>query len=347
MISLAQKAQEGTKWTYLSGRIKALEKELISRNQYQTLILAKDPKELLRFLSDSAYKSAFRQEEDLFDYERILNSQLAAKLTWIRKYSPQPLVADYFKVRGDIQHLKSRIKSYLSKLPQQEAEEPSELELEKEHRDSLCSEQGEIIQEYLEAYRQIIRAWREKKSLQVVDFEADRKMLAIVYKMAEASSNDLIRRYTQAFLELKNLAALWRLKALGAPASLISEVLFIPPQSALTLEVINKLYEAPANIWPAMLSEFGYQDIFLEEDAAAPYRKGAVSASASGLEKRSDDFLMDILRRAKYIPFGIEVAFAYTAAFWIEILNLKIIIIAKLNHLTEDVIRAKVRQGYV
>jgi len=96
-----------------------------------------------------------------------------------------------------------------------------------------------------------------------------------------------------------------------------------------------------------MLSEFGYQDIFLEEEATAPHRKGAVSASVSGLEKRSDDFLMDILRRAKYIPFGIEVAFAYMAAFWIEILNLKIIIIAKLNHLTEDVIRAKVRQGYV
>ncbi|MEW6382324.1 MAG: V-type ATPase subunit [bacterium] len=340
MRSLAQKAQEETRWNYLSGRIKALEKELISPNQYQSLISAKDQYELLRSLSDSPYKSIVRQEEDLFDYEKILNDHLAAKLQWIRKYSPQTLVYDYFTVRGNIQSFKAGIKSYLSQLPRNE--ELSEQRLEDTQFYGSAFKGDEIPQEYLTAYREVIRKYREKKSLQAVDFEADRQMLAILHQMADASSNEMMRKYTQSFIELKNLCALWRLKALGAPAAMISDIVFIPPQSGLTMNIMLELYEASYDRWPLMLSGHGYRDVFTGQGASRE-----MSSTALGLEKRCDDFLMDILKRAKYIPFGIEVAFAYTAALFMEVLNIKIIIIAKINHVTEDLIRVKVRQGYV
>jgi len=347
MQSLMQKAHEETKWCYLSGQIKALEKELVSNAQYQSLISARDHHELLRSLSDSPYKSVLRQEEDLFDYEKILNAQLSAKLDWIERYSPQPIVYHYFKVRGDIQDLKARIKSYISKIPQDEelSEKRIEEEQLKEQLYGSAFDHGEIPLEYHDAYMAIVQTYREKKILQSIDFEADRQMLAILHKVADASSNEMMKSYTTAFIELKNLCALVRLKALGVPGDMLPDILFIPPQSELKLglamDSMRELYEAPRNTWPVILALYGYQNIFIE------YGTSPEGSPTLEIEKKCDDFLMDILRRAKYIPFGIEVAFAYMASFLVEIVNIKIIVIAKLNNLTEGVISAKVRRGYV
>jgi len=337
MRSLVQKAQEETKWCFLSGQIKALEKELVTNAQYQSLISARDHHELLRSLSDSPYKSVLRQEEDLFDYEKILNAQVSAKLSWIEKYSPQPIVYHYFKVRGDIQDIKAKIKSSVSKIPQDE--ELSEKRIEEGQLWTF--DHGEIPLEYHEAYREIIQKYREKRTLQSIDFEADRQMLAILHKVAGASSNEMMRIYTDTFIELKNLCALVRLKALKGPGNMLSDILFIPPQPRLTMDTMRELYELPGDKWPVILSRYGYQDIFIEQGMS---QEGSPTLE---IERKCDDFLMDILRRAKYVPFGIEVAFAYIASFFMEILNIKIIVIAKLNHLTESMIRAKVRQGYV
>jgi len=333
-----QKAQEETKWCFLSGQIKALEKELVSNIQYQSLISARDHHELLRALSDSPYKSVLRQEEDLFNYERILNAQVSAKLDWIRKYSPQPVVYDYFKVRGDIQDIKTRIKSSVSKIPQDE--DLSEKKMEEGQLWVSSLDHGEVPLEYYDACREIMRKYRQKRTLQSVDFEADRQMLALLHKVADASSNEMMKNYTDTFIELKNLCALVRLKALKGSLDMLSDILFIPsPQFRLTMDTMRELYGLPGDKWPVILSRYGYQDIF------AAYGKS--QEGSQEIERKCDDFLMDILRRAKYIPFGIEVAFAYVACFFMEIVNIKIIVIAKLNHLTESLVRAKVRQAYV
>jgi len=341
MRSLAEKAQQETRWCYISGSIKALEKDLIPQPYYQTMVSSQHLHDLLRSFSDTYYKGLFRQEEDLFHYDAILNAEVGERFGWIKKNSPQPFVHDLFKIRIDLQNLKVGMKAYVSRNMQDKAFDEEGI-MKEVPAASLSSGFDEIPVEYEDALRAMTRKYMVRKNLQSIDFEADRQMLTILYRMAQASENDLIKQYVYTSIDLKNLCALWRLKAMGQEKGMISNILFIHPESQLTMDVMEELFERDHNKWAPMLATSGYEEIFSLE-------KGMVHGTTTlvEIERKCDDFLTGIVRRAKYVPFGIEVVLGYLAGFLTEVVNIKIIIVAKLNHLSDDVIKAKLRQVYV
>ena len=115
MNNLAQKIQEPTSWGYISGWIKAQEKSLLNRNQLQSLVTAKTNNDLLKIFGEGYYKIIFNTEKDLLNCDELLQQEIINKLDWVRKYSPQGLVADYFKVKLDMQDLKAQLKEILNK----------------------------------------------------------------------------------------------------------------------------------------------------------------------------------------------------------------------------------------
>ena len=56
---------------------------------------------------------------------------------------------------------------------------------------------------------------------------------------------------------------------------------------------------------------------------------------------------MDLNKTSKYINIGPEPIFSYIVAKEAEIKTLRIILVAKLNNLSPDVIRERVRELYV
>ena len=67
----------------------------------------------------------------------------------------------------------------------------------------------------------------------------------------------------------------------------------------------------------------------------------------SGLEKLLDDFLMRYIRQSKLITMGVEPFIAYLFAKETEIRNVRIIMTGKINRLNDDLIRERLRLGYV
>ncbi|MFH0926873.1 MAG: V-type ATPase subunit [bacterium] len=289
-----------TKWNYASGWIKALEKDIISNSQFQTIISGKTDNDLLKSLGETIYKNLLKNQHDLWNSEELLDKFVQERLNSIGKASPQPIVSDYFKVKPKMQQLKIHLKNELSK-------------------------QGED----------------KGKKLQMVDFVSDQKMLTKLYEIGEKSENELIKKYTDSYIELRNLYALWRLKSMNKGYGNLESIIFLFPGSQFNLKYMQDLYETPLEKWDESLTEPGYQGIFIE-DKDLDGRK-----AIPNIEKRCDDYLLNLIKPAKYIPFGIEVVFSYVVAFLAEILNIKIIIIGKLNKLAEDIIQKKVRDSYV
>ncbi len=69
--------------------------------------------------------------------------------------------------------------------------------------------------------------------------------------------------------------------------------------------------------------------------------------SFSYLEKLIDDFLIEYLKKAKYIPFGIEPLIAYLLAKEMEIKNIRIIIVSKIAKLSSRTVQENLRGTYV
>lgn len=65
------------------------------------------------------------------------------------------------------------------------------------------------------------------------------------------------------------------------------------------------------------------------------------------LEKLIDNYIMNMMRDAKIIPFGVEPVIAYIYAKETEIKIIRIIMVGKLNNIAAEVIRERLRDIYV
>ena len=73
----------------------------------------------------------------------------------------------------------------------------------------------------------------------------------------------------------------------------------------------------------------------------------AKTNSVSLLEKLVDNYIMDMMKNAKIIPFGAEPLLAYIYAKETEIKIIRIIMVGKLNNISGEVVRERLRDIYV
>ena len=71
------------------------------------------------------------------------------------------------------------------------------------------------------------------------------------------------------------------------------------------------------------------------------------SGSVNELERLVDNYIMNMMKEAKYIPFGVEPLLAYIYAKETEIKIVRIIMVGKLNNISGEVIRERLRDIYV
>jgi len=92
----------------------------------------------------------------------------------------------------------------------------------------------------------------------------------------------------------------------------------------------------------------GMQDVihYLEE---TPYAGGAaaLSDSSSAFERWCDNRIIETIRPQKYNSFTIGPLVAYILARQNEIKTVRIVLTGKLNHLSDEAIRERVREMYV
>ena len=101
------------------------------------------------------------------------------------------------------------------------------------------------------------------------------------------------------------------------------------------------LNDAVDNI-PSKLGYTNYVDVLKEG-----VENYSTTGSAGLLEKLVDNYIMDMMKGAKFIPFGVEPVLAYIYAKETEIKVIRIIMVGKLNNIAGEVIRERLRDIYV
>lgn len=66
----------------------------------------------------------------------------------------------------------------------------------------------------------------------------------------------------------------------------------------------------------------------------------------SELEKISDNYLMELNKESKYVVFGPEPLFTYLVAKEREINAVRMIMVSKINNISSDKIRERLRETY-
>jgi len=343
MRYLPELFSEDTRYAFAVGKIRVLETRLLSRAELQRMMEAPSAQEALSVLMDSPYEEFLSTLSSPLQFEEALNAELERTYRMIDKLSQDKGLTDIFRVRWDYHNLKVLLKAFYMGL---EAEDVALVPLGLIELDLIKAAMGEegrvdLLPDYLrETLSEAQAEYEESHDPQMIDVTVERRAFEDMLKRAEEYPNGFLAGYFRAAIDLLNIRNLVRLKFLESSARLLEKVLVeggLIPKS----RYFRMLDENIAEI-PSLLKGTPYSDVIVPG-----VQELVETGSLTTFEKLMDEYLIDYIRPAKYVAFGIEPLIAYLIAKEHEVKLIRIIMIGKINQLSMDSISERLREPYV
>ena len=159
-------------------------------------------------------------------------------------------------------------------------------------------------------------------------------------EIAKQIDDKFVDKYVKVTIDSTNIKTLLRVKKQKKDKDFLEEVI-IEGGEIDKDTLISMLHDAPENISNKLaFTDYGEMIKLGIEDFTK-------SGSVNELERLVDNYIMNMMKEAKYIPFGVEPLLAYIYAKETEIKIVRIIMVGKLNNISGEVIRERLRDIYV
>ena len=322
-------------------RTKVIETRLLSQDKINRMIESNDVEEALRLLNESEYSDSFKGVLVSADYEKILSNELIRIYDLMRDVSADPVVVDLLALKYDYHNMKVMVKEKIYKKDLSDLYISVSVLAPDFMKEAYTTQDfRQISKEFKTAIDAVEEDFKESSDPQRIDFIFDEYYFKHLYNMAERTKIDLFINYVQDMIDFTNVASLIRLKKQNKDIEFCKDVI---------LENGNIKKDDILAAFNDSIDDM--MDRFKDSKISNSLIKGLDSyketSSLSILEKYKDDYLMDLNKASKYINIGPEPIFSYIVAKETEIKTLRIILVAKLNNLSPDVIRERVRELYV
>lgn len=317
-------------YAYAVARIRAKELTLLNQQLVEALLAAKTTEDCMRLLEEKGWPADNGQSpEQLLSAERERTWSLLAELT------DDLSVFDVFLYENDFHNLKAAVKlAYTDQEPHgvflsNGTIEPKTLfEAVKNRSYTDLPERLRGVSE--EAYL----ALAHTGDSQLCDMMIDRAALTAILEAGKASDSELIKKYAELTAATADIKIAVRCQKTGKSLEFITRAL-APCES---LEVLA-LAAAGASSREALL---GYLDSTVYAGAAQ-----ALRASMQQFERWCDNIIIELIRPQKYNPFSVDPLAAYLLAKENELKIVRILLSAKVNGLSAESVRERLRELYV
>lgn len=316
------------------------EKNLLTTNNIQRLVDSESLSEALGSLNDTSYGVYLKNLDRDEDYEEALYEALKDSYEKISSISPDSQLVVFLEEKYNFHNLKVMVKELI----QNEDYQKAYMDIGKidivNIRKELKSEKDQFDNFYLEAAKKALDLYEESKDPQDIDLSLDRDFYEKLLKDAKNLEYDSLIEFTKNRIDLINLKSLLRIKGQDQTVDLLKKALidggFVEK---------NRLIEA-FNLDISSLS-----NIFIKEDSY-PYLKYALEEddiykAMQEIELGIDNHLVDFAKNSKKVSYGPEVLLGYLISREMEIKNLRIIFVAKVNGLSREFLEERLRNLYV
>lgn len=312
-------------YTYAVARIRANEAKLLTPQQLNSVIAAPNFDEALRRVSDFGYDIG----ED--GYASALEKRAKEVDELVFGILPDKTMLDCMLIKNDFANLKVCLKALVCDKPTDGLfTSPSVYDPDEIKKHVFDRKNDKLPECMRHADRSGYRILTQTHFAQLADSVIDRAAMEQTVAFAEKADNEVMREWAQAYVALSDIKVLFR--ALKAKKS----------ESFILRAVAECNAFDKKDIVKAVLKG---EDAFFEFMSHTPFAAvaEALKRSTAEFEKRSDEYIIDLFGRFKNDPFGIAPIAAFRYAAQIEILDLRIILSAKHNGMSEDDIRGRVR----
>ena len=337
-------------YAFVNGSVKSLEKGLLNKDILDRMIKSSDIVSALKILSESDLNDYSFDLNNPSDFENSLNKELLhtyAIIKSISQVSTFNFLYFTFASKYDFHNIKILIKSkYLKKDISNELLSPiGTIEIEKLNL-AIKDEKYENIPDSFEfLIKKTFSEYNKFKDPEMIDFVLDKERYVMIFnKIREIEIIEVeelfLKRFININIDLNNIINCIRAKIRGEKKTFIKE--FIIPEGDFKIENIVEIYDSPLSSWFEKLIHTDYKNTV--EMGVNYFQK---NNSLMELEKLRDNFILNFLKIGKYITFGIEPLVGFITAKENDIKNIRIILSGKLNKLSPDQIKERVRDTYV
>lgn len=314
-------------YAYAVANIRAIENNLLTQNDLELMLSARNLDETLRILSDKGFG---RGEGDV---EEILNRETETMWDTVYRVAPDPSLFDFLLYQNDFHNAKVAVKSLKSDRMHDELwMTPANVEPETMKR-CVVEENFKQLPPFLaDSAAQAARAIMQTGDGQLCDIILDRGYLSALLKRAGELNIPFFSEYVRLTVMHANLKMIKRMARMGKSADLMREALCDLPGM-----------DKAAMIAAAVSGEQALDDYLMKSG----YEYAAEAQDAAALEKVCDERMMAFVKTAKYVSLGAEPLLSYLFAKETEIKAVRIILSGKLNHVEPQSLKERLRELYV
>lgn len=317
--------------------IRVLEKRLLTKNRLERMIESETCEEVLKLLSETEYSQNMTDIRNSRDYEKILKRETERVFSLVRNMSKNKEVVDILSLKYDYHNLKVLIKSKVFEKDNTNLlMNAGTIDITK-FKTKSETQSLDLPEEILEAIAEIKK--EENLTPQKIDIIVEKYYFKNLVNLSKKIDVKVITDYVKGLIDFQNIITLFRVQKQKRDAKFLDSVIFdggtIPKD-----KIVGSLNDSPETI----LNKF-------KKEKLGPYLVKGVEVfnetkRLSEFEKISDNYLMELNKESKYIVFGPEPLFTYLVAKEREINAIRLIMVSKINNISSEKIRERLRDTY-
>ena len=328
-------------FTQALSRIWVLETRLLDKAKIERMIEAPDADDVIKILSETEYANVMGNVKRASDYEEMLSAELQRVYNLVYELCPVKDIVNLFSTKYIYHNVKVLLKGkFLGKdfsnlLIHLGKDDVNEIK-RKIDSDSFGDLRGNIGKAVMAA----VEDFEATKDPQRIDIIVDKFMFEELVQIRKSLNYSFTDKIINAMIDSTNIKTLLRIKKQGKGREFAQEVI-VPGGYIDKDTLVSIINESPENII-SKLSFSVYSEVVREG------LEGYIATnSANLLEKLSDNYIMALMKDSKFVTFGPERILSYIYAKETEIKLIRIIMVGKLNNVSEEVIRERLRDSYV
>ena len=331
-----------THYAYGVGRIRALEKRLLTRHDVSRLVAAEDADGLLRLLGETEYGETVTSVDDPDHFEALLGAHMVSKLNLVVHLSKDPEVKDLLRKRYDYHNLKILLKGRISGRDMDYALvhfgtiEPAALS--RAIRDEDISSLPGYLKQAFTAAEEFSSS--SESDPQGLDLIVDRILFAHFLSIVRQAGMPFLWGWLEREIDLLNIKAFLRL--LWSQKTPEALRVSLCDGGSLSVDSYRMIQDEPLEGLSQRFGQTRYAKLVDEGLTSLRTR-----ASFARLEQLCDGFLINYLRRAALHTFGLEPLMAYVLIKEFEIKAVRTVFICKWNRLPPESIQERLPDVYI
>ncbi len=322
------------------GRIRVRENKLLSRQRINRLIEAADLEEQLQILADSHYGEFLEGVKTAEGVEEALEDFLAGVYDFLEEICPNEDIITFLRLKYDFHNLKVLLKTkYQEKNAEHVWSKIGFLDVEMARQQIEEGRYERLPEIYRPAVAKAAENFEEFHDAQEIDIILDQGLYHEWLGLAKSIKNAYVNELTRSSVDIANLKTFLRAKNLRRKKDFADKAIF--SGGFIRREKLLDLFTRPLTELVTALRVSPYGDILsavVEEEE---------KANLAVFDKLADNFLLLLVKKAKYIAVGMEPLFGYTFAIETEVTVVRSALLGKLSGVPKTTIKERVRELYV